>query len=153
MIKRSEQDIRKLYDNLMNEAEVARVIGVSRQSMYDYRVRHEIYYDPKKAKIKMYNVKYADRNAKIIDMHLSGSSMEKICVKFKMNKPAINYILLKHNAKKPAIHPSMSRNTEIYNLRKNGASVKDLAEEYGLKPMHISTMIYKMKKDAASLKK
>ena len=137
----------------MNESEVARRIGVSRQSMYDYRVRHDIRYDPKKAKVKTYNEKYADRNDKIVSMYLSGTSMEKICAKFDMNPPAINYILLKHNAKKPAVHPSLKRNLEIYRRRKNGASVKDMAEEYGLDPKYVSIMIYKMKQKEESSKK
>jgi AraC-like DNA-binding protein len=153
VIKRSEDYIRKLYEKLMNESEVARELGVSRQSMYDYRVRHNINYNPDTAKVKTYNEKYADRNDKIVSMYLSGIPMEKICAKFEMNKPAINYILLKHKAKKPVVHPSLKRNVEIYRRRKHGTSVKEMAEEYGLDPKYVSTMIYKMKQKEESSKK
>jgi DNA-binding CsgD family transcriptional regulator len=137
----------------MNESEVARKIGVSRQAMYDYRVRHDIKYDQRKAKQKTYTEKYSQRNAKIVDLYISGMPMDKICVKFNMNKPAINYILLKYKVKKPMVYPSIKRNMEIYRRRKNGASVKDMAKEYKLDPKYVSTMIYKMKQKELSSKK
>lgn len=147
MIKRSEKEIRALYEKLRNESEVARELGVSRQSIYDYRIRHNIKYDPKKAKIKTYAELYADRNSAIVDMYLSDVPMDKICAKFGMNPPAVNYILTKYKVKRPAIHPSMKRNEEIFKLRQSGVSVKSLAERFGLNPYYVSTMIYKIKKE------
>jgi len=146
MIKRSEKEIRALYVELINESAVAKKLGVSRQSMYDYRIRHDIKYDPGKAKEKRHTEIYADRNAKIIDAYLAGIPMDKICARFNMNKPAINYILIKYKAKKPVIHPSLKRNMEIYKLRQRGTSIKELAERYDLTPQYVSTMVYKIKK-------
>lgn len=146
MIKISEMEVRKLYDRLRNESEVARHLGVSRQSMYDYRIRHEIKYDIKKAKEKTFNEKYAERNEDIISSYMSGMPLDNLCAKFSMNKPAINYILNKYKVKKPEIRKAITRNEEIYKLRMSGVSVKDIAEKYKLDPKYVSTMLYKIKR-------
>lgn len=146
MIKRSEKDVIGLYRKLMNESQVAKELGVSRQSMYDYRIRHNIPYDPNTAKEKTYDTLYKDRNEKIIRFYLSGIPMEKICKKFSMKKPAINYILLKAKVKKPVFHPSHERNMTILRLRKRGISIIALAKKYKMDPQYISSMIYKLKR-------
>lgn len=153
MIKRSEDEVRSLYKKLMNESEVAREFGISRQSAYDYRVRHAIPYDPKVAKKKTYNVLYKERNEQIISMYLSGVPMEKICKKFSMNAPAINYILLKHKVKKPVVHPSYTRNMEIFKLRQEGVTISELAKKYDLDSRYLSSMIFKIKRKLKGEKK
>jgi len=145
MVKNKKQKIQELYDKLMNESEVARELGVSRQSMYDYRIRHGIKYSSKRAKEKTYLIRYHDRNKKIIDAYMSNINMDKICSRFGMNLPAINYILSRYGVKKPSISKAFKRNMEILKSRMGGTSVKELAERYNLNPLYVSTMIYKMK--------
>ena len=153
MIKRSVEEVRQLYAACMNESEVARELGVSRQSMYDYRIRHGISYSPSKAKKKTYDVLYGTRNQQIKEDYLNEVPVEEICKKFDMNKPALNYILTKLGIKHPSIHPSYERNMQIMELRKEKISVKEIAERFKLKPIYVSSIIYKMKKEAAAKKK
>jgi predicted DNA-binding protein YlxM (UPF0122 family) len=141
MIKKSEEEVRSLYKELMNESEVARVLGVSRQSAYDYRVRHGISYDARRAKKRKYDTVYKTRNEKIIDLYVSGESLDKLADRFKMRKPAINYILLKNKVKFPYVHPSHERNEQIYNLREQGVKVKELADRFKLNRFYVSSML------------
>ena len=121
MIKRTEMEVQTLYDRLHNESAVAKKLGVSRHALYDYRVRHNIHYDPVQAKVKTYNAVYADRNNQIVNAYLSDVPMEQICSNFNMNKPAINYILLKYKVKRPAVKSPLvdERNANILNGLRN----------------------------------
>jgi len=158
MIKQSVEEVRQLYASCMNESEVARVLGFSRQSMYDYRIRHGIPYNPAKAKKKTHDIFYGERNARIKDDYLNDMSIEEICKKYKtgrgdlLKKPALNYILTKLGIKHPAIHPSRERNMQIMEMRKEKIPVKEIAEKFGLKPIYVSSIIYKIKSDAKKKK-
>lgn len=152
MLKTSLEEVRQLYASCMNESEVARVLGFSRQSMYDYRIRHGIPYNPVKAKKKTYDILYGERNNKIKDDYLNDMPVDEICEKYKMKKPALNYILTKLGIKHPAVHPSHERNAQIMEMRKEKIPVKEIAEKFGLKPIYVSSIIYKIKKDAKKKK-
>jgi transposase len=147
MIKRSIEDIKILYATLNNESEVAAELGVSRQSMYDYRIRHNIPYNPGKAKSKKLKALYGERNEQIKVAYLAGTSVEEICKKHEMNKPALNYILTKLGIKHAAVRPSEQRNEKIFELRKQGIPVKEIAVKFDLKPFYVSSILYKIRKD------
>ena len=153
MIKRSVEDVTALYKKFSNESQVAHALGVSRQAMYEFRLRHGIRYNIDNAKQKTYDTLYKKRNEKIIALYQAGVDIEKICTKFNMNKPAINYILLKHKVKLPVFHPSHDRNIEIFRLHEQGVEVKELAKKYKLDPQYISSMIFKIRKKVEDEKK
>lgn len=153
MVKLSLAEVKQLYATCINESEVARVLGFSRQSMYDYRIRHGIPYNPEKAKKKTYDFLYGERNARIKDDYLDDMSVDDLCKKYKMKKPAMNYILTKLGIKQPAVHPSHERNLQIMEMRSENIPVKEIAEKFGLKPIYVSSIIYKMKKDAKTKKR
>ena len=146
MIKRSVNEVKALYAKYNNESEVARELGISRQSLYDFRIRHGIPYNAEKAKKKTHDAQYGERNENIIAAYQSGVTMAKLCAKFKMNAPAINYILTKYSVKKPAIHHSHERNLDIQKLRDKGMPIKEIAELYHMDRFYISTMLCKLKK-------
>jgi uncharacterized protein (DUF433 family) len=147
MIKWSIDEIKNLYATLTNEVAVAKELGVSRQSMYDYRIRHNIPYNPIKGRAKKLKALYGDRNEQIKIDYLANMPIDDICKKHKMNKPALNYILTKLGVKHPAVRPSEQRNKDIFELRKQGISVKEIAEKFELKPFYVSSILYKIRKE------
>ena len=147
MIKKSVDEIKELYATCNNEAEVADILGVSRQSMYDYRIRHNLPYNPAKAKAKKLKAVYGERNDQIKIDYLAGKPVDEICKKHAMNKPALNYILIKLGIKHAAVRPSVERNEQIFALRKQGMPVKEIAEKFELNPLYISSILYKMRKE------
>lgn len=144
--RRSVEEIRALYKKLMNESEVARVLGVSRQSMYDYRIRHGIEYNLQTARKKKTDELYGKRNKDIIDYYIGGKDIEWLCKKFGMNPPAVNYILSKYKVKRPCVDKYTDRNKEILQLRKSGVTIGEIAEKYDLKKQYISTLLCSLKK-------
>lgn len=153
MTKISVEEVRQLYATCMNESEVARVLGFSRQSMYDYRIRHGIPYNPVKAKKRTYDILYGERNANIKADYLDDMPVNEICEKYGMKKPALNYILTKLGIKHPEVHPSHERNMQIMEMRSQNIPVKEIAVKFKLKPIYVSSIIYKMKKDAKDKKR
>lgn len=152
MLKKSLEEVRQLYASCMNESEVARALGFSRQAMYDYRIRHGIPYNPVKAKKKTHDILYGERNARIKDDYLNDMSVDEICKKFKMKKPALNYILTRLGIKQAAVRPSHERNLQIWEMRKEKIPVKEIAEKFDLKPIYVSSILYKLKMDAKKKK-
>lgn len=144
-VGRTEGEIRELYKTNKTESEIAKLLGISRQSMYDYRQRHKIPYDKRKARIKIYNDLYYERNTKICSAYLGGKSIDDICSEFVMQKPAILYILNKCKVKKKAISAAAKRNADMLKMRENGDRVKDIAAQYNINPQYVSTVLYKLR--------
>jgi DNA-binding NarL/FixJ family response regulator len=95
MFVHSLEKIKKLYEELNNENDVARELGVSRQFMYEYRIKNNIQYDKNTARNKTHFFKYDLRNSKIINMYKDGKKIDDICKKFNMNESNVRFILKK----------------------------------------------------------
>ena len=145
-MRRSEEEIREMYQNHMNESEIAAELGVSRQSMYDYRVRHGIAYDTKRARKRRYETVYGERDHRIVEAHLAGKDIDQLCEMFEMKPPAINYILVKYKAKRPIARKSTSRNQEILCLYEQGVSVDEIAEKYELNKFYVHNLLCAMRR-------
>lgn len=148
--RRSVKEIREMYRSHMNESEVARELGVSRQSLNEYRIRHGIPYDPIRARKRRNDTLYGERNHRIIEAHLAGKDIEELCDMFGMNAPALNYILIKHKAKKPSVRKTVSRNADLMRLREQGATITELATQFGLNKFYVRNLIHQQKKKKAN---
>jgi DNA-binding XRE family transcriptional regulator len=139
MMEYSISYIRELYQKLPNESAVATELGVSRQFLYEFRCRHKINYNPKAKTAE----RVIERKNKIISM-IEDKSVDDISKVLGISKTSINKIIGSEKMGRKSQYFA-SRNAKILELRNSGISVKELAEQFGLRRQVISNLIYKSK--------
>lgn len=140
----SVEFVKSLYKKLPSEAAVAKELGVSRQFMFEYRVRHNIIYDPYEKRMNRYEKSFGERDKAIIDKYKQGWNTLDLAREFGLTRSSINRIIGRKGVQRNRISPCSERNKKIYEMRKNGKMPAEIALEFNMSRQQVCNILYKM---------